>query len=106
MISSKPQLLLIVGERLSLTCQANKATKEVRWTKAYDCLTARAIIGPTGNNRTLVVEKVVTSDSGKYSCMAGNKAGSASVDISITGNKKQSVIECFHVMSQWPCWSP
>ena len=37
----------------------------------------------------LVIEKVLTSDSGKYSCKAVNKAGSASrsVDIRVTGNK-------------------
>ena len=40
-----------------------------------------------GNNNTLVIAKVLTSDSGKYSCKAVNKAGSASstVDIRVTG---------------------
>ena len=79
---------LLEGERLSLTCQANEATKDIRWTKD-DGPVARAIIYPTGNNSTLVIKKVLTSDSGKYSCIAVNEAGSASsfVDITVTGNK-------------------
>ena len=32
-ISSKPYPSLLEGERLSLTCQANEATKEIRWAK-------------------------------------------------------------------------
>ena len=42
-----------------------------------------------GNISTLVIENVLTSDSGRYSCMAVNKAGSASsfVDVTVTGNK-------------------
>ena len=48
-----------------------------------------ANIYPIGNNSTLVIENVLTFDSGKYSCMAVNKAGSASssVDIRVIGNK-------------------
>ena len=102
-ISSKPYSLLIEGERLTLTCQADEATKKIRWTKNYDCGIARANIYPNGNNNsTLVIEKVLTSDSGKYSCEAIHEAGSAStsVYISVTGNTKHSVIECFHVTSR------
>ena len=89
-MSSKPHHSLLEGEQLSLTCQANEATKEIRWTKDDDPVTTRANIYSTGNNNTLVIEEVMTSDSGKYSCMAVNKAGSASssVDITIRGNKK------------------
>ena len=88
-MSSKPPPSLVEGERLTLTCQANEATKEIRWTKDDVPVTTRANIYPTGNNSTLVIEKVLTSDSGKYSCKAVNKAGSASssVDIRVTGNK-------------------
>ena len=88
-MSSKPPPSLVEGERLTLTCQANEATKEIRWTKDDVPVTIRANIYPTGNNSTLVTEKVLTSDSGKYSCKAVNKAGSASssVDIRVTGNK-------------------
>ena len=88
-MSSKPPSSLVEGERLTLTCQANEATKEIRWTKDDVPVTTRANIYPTGNNSTLVIEKVLTSDSGKYSCKAANKAGSASssVDIRVTGNK-------------------
>ena len=67
----------------------NKATKEIRWTKDGVPVNTRASISSIRNNSTLVIEKVLTSDSGKYSCKAVNKAGSASssVDIRVTGNK-------------------
>ena len=88
-MSSKPHLSLREGERLTLTCLANEATKEIRWTKDDVPVNKRANIYAVGDNSTLVVEKVLTSDSGKYSCEAVNKAGSASsfVDITVTGNR-------------------
>ena len=88
-MSSTSHHSLLEGERLYLTCQANEATKDIRWTKDGGPATARAIIYPNGNNSTLVIENVLTSDRGKYSCIAFNKAGSASsfVDITVTGNK-------------------
>ena len=91
-MSSKPHLSLREGERLTLTCQANEATKEIRWTKDDVSVNKRANIYAVGDNSTLVIEKVLTSDSGKYSCEAINKAGSASssVDITVTGNSRNS----------------
>ena len=88
-MSSKPHPSLVEGERLTLTCQANEASKEIRWTKDDFPLNTRANIQQIGNNSTVVIEKVLTSDSGKYSCRAVNRAGSASssVDIKVTGNK-------------------
>ncbi|XP_015767071.1 PREDICTED: hemicentin-2-like [Acropora digitifera] len=88
-MSSRPHPSPLEGERLTLTCQANEATKEIQWTKDDTPVNTRANIFPFGNNSTLVIEKVLTSDSGRYSCMAVNKAGSASssVDITVTGNK-------------------
>ena len=88
-ISPKAHPSLMEGERLTLTCQANQATKEIRWTKDDVSVIARANIQQIGNNSTLVIEKVLTSDSGKYSCEAVYEAGSASssVDIRVTGNK-------------------
>ncbi|XP_067030890.1 tyrosine kinase receptor Cad96Ca-like [Acropora muricata] len=85
-MSSTSHHSLLEGKRLSLTCQANEATKDIRWTKDDGPVTTRAIIYPNGNNSTLVIENVLTSDSGKYSCIAVNKAGSASsfVDIKVT----------------------
>ena len=92
-MSPNPYPSLMEGERLILNCQANEATKEIRWTKDDVSVTARANIQQIGNNSTLVVEKVLTSDSGKYSCEAVNKAGSASssVDIKVTGNNEHRV---------------
>ena len=87
-ISPKVHPSLMEGERLALTCQANEATNEIRWTKDDVSEIARARIQQIGNNITLVIKKVLTSDSGKYSCKAVNEAGSASssVDIRVTGN--------------------
>ena len=91
-MSSKPLSSLLEGERLILACHANEATKEIRWIKDGVPVNKRANIYPTGNNSTLVIEKLLTSDSGKYSCKAINKAGSASsfVRITVTGNKDSS----------------
>ena len=87
-ISSKPHPSLLEGERISLTSQANEATKEIRWTKDDVSVIARARIQHVGNISTLVIENVLTSDSGKYSCMADSNAGSASsfVDVTVTSN--------------------
>ena len=87
-MSSKPHPSLIEGERLTLTCQANQDAKAIRWNKDDVPVNSRANICPIGNNSILVIENVLTSDSGKYSCKAVNKAGSASssVDIRVTGN--------------------
>ena len=88
-MSSKPHPCLLEGERLTLTCQANEATKQIRWKKGYSPVIARANIQQIGKISTLVIEKVLTSDSGKYFCIAVNKAGRAwsSLDIRVTGNK-------------------
>ena len=87
-ISPKVHPSLVEGERLALTCLANEATKKIQWTKDDVSEIARASIQQIGNNSTLVIKKVLTSDSGKYSCKAVNEAGSASssVDIRVTGN--------------------
>ena len=86
-MSSRP-LSLLEGERLTLACQANEATKDIRGTKDGVPVNTRANIVLTANNSTLVIEKVLISDSGTYSCKAVNKAGSASssVNITVTGN--------------------
>ncbi|XP_044169651.1 tyrosine kinase receptor Cad96Ca-like [Acropora millepora] len=87
-MSPKVHPSLVEGERLTLTCRANEATKEIRWTKKDVSITTRANVQQIGNNvnSTLVIEKVLPSDSGRYSCKAINKAGSASssVDIRVT----------------------
>ena len=88
-MSSGTLSFLLKGERLTLACQANEATNEIRWTKDDVSVISRAKIQQIGKNSTLIIEKVLTSDSGKYSCKAVNEAGSASssVVITVTGNK-------------------
>ena len=90
-MSPKPHPSLIEGEQLALTCQVNEATKEIQWRKDDVSVIARANIQQIGSDSTLVIEKVLTSDSGIYSCKAVNKAGSASssVDIRVTGMKEE-----------------
>ena len=92
-MSSGPLSFPLKGERLTLACQANEATKEIRWTKDGVPVNTRDNIQQIGKNSTLVIEKVLTSDSGKYSCMAVNKAGSSSssVDITVTGNNDSNI---------------
>ena len=92
-MSSGPLSFPLKGERLTLACQANEATKKIRWTKDDVSVTARANIEQIGKNSTLVIEKVLPSDSGKYSCEAVNEAGSASfsVDIAVTGNNDSNI---------------
>ena len=93
-MSSGPLSFPLKGGRLTLACQANEASKEIRWTKDEVSVIARAKIQQIGNNSTLVIAEVLSSDSGKYSCMAVNKAGSASssVDIIVTGNNDSNKI--------------
>ena len=92
-MSSGPLFFLLRGERLTLVCQAHEATKEIRWTKDDVSVIARANIQQIGKNSTLVIEKVLTSDSGKYSCEAVNEADSASssVNFTVTGNNDSNI---------------
>ena len=92
-MSSGPLFSLLKGERLTLACQANEATNEIRWTKDDVSVISRTKIQQIGKNSTLIIEKVLTSDSGNYSCKAVNKAGSASsfVVIAVTGNNDSNI---------------
>ena len=78
-MSPKVHPSLVEGERLTLTCQANEATNEIRWTKNDASIITRANVQQIGNNvnSTLVIEKFLTSDSGRYRCKALNNADSA-----------------------------
>ncbi|XP_044172208.1 peroxidasin homolog [Acropora millepora] len=89
-MSSKPHPSLLEGERLALTCVANEATKEIKWTKDNVSEITRASTREIGKNSTLVIEKVLTSDSGYYSCMAVNNAGSASSSVYINVTDQDS----------------
>ena len=90
-MSSKPHPSLVEGERLALTCVANEATEKIQWTKDNVSEIERASIRQIGKTSTLVIENVLTSDSGNYSCMALNNVGSASssVYINVRGNKEK-----------------
>ena len=89
-MSSKPHPSLIEGERLALTCVANEAIKKIKWTKDDVSEIARASNQQIGKNSTLVIEKVLTSDSGKYSCKAVNEAGSSSSSFDIRHRQRMA----------------
>ena len=78
---------MLEGDKLTLTCKANEVTSQIKWKKNNVLKIPRANITENGDSSILVIEKVKVSDSGKYSCEALNKAGSASssVDIEIRG---------------------
>ena len=88
-MSSKAHPSLIEGKRLALTCVASEATKKIQWTKDDVSEIARASIQQIGNSSTLVIKKVLTSDSGKYSCKAVNEAGSASSSVDIRHRQRR-----------------
>ena len=89
-MSSKAHPSLIEGEGLALTCVANEATKKIQWTKDDVSEIARASIQQIGNNSTLLIKNVLTSDSGKYSCKAVNEAGSASSSVDIRHRQRKA----------------
>ena len=86
-ISPNPYPTMLEGDKLTLTCKANEATRRITWEKNNVCKIQRANITENGDSSILLIEKVEVSDSGKYSCKVLNMAGSASssVDIKIRG---------------------
>ena len=80
-ISPNPYPTMLEGDKLTLTCKTNEVTSQIKWKKN------NININENSDSSILVIEKVEVSDSGKYSCEALNKAGSASssVDIEIRG---------------------
>ncbi|XP_068705132.1 vascular endothelial growth factor receptor 1-like [Montipora foliosa] len=86
-ISSNQRSTILEGDKLTLTCRVNEATSQIKWKKNNVSITQRANITKDGNRSILVIERAEVFDSGKYSCEALNKAGSASssVDIKIRG---------------------
>ena len=86
-ISPNPYPTMLEGFKLTLTCKANEVTSQIKWKKNNVLKIPRANITENGDSSILVIEKVEVSDSGKYTCEALNKAGSASssVDIEIRG---------------------
>ena len=86
-ISSNQRSTILKGDKLTLTCLVNEATSQIKWKKNDVSIIQRAKSSKDGNRSILVIERAEVFDSGKYSCEALNKAGSASssVDIKIMG---------------------
>ena len=80
--------LILAGEDLELTCKVSDTTAEVKWKKNGSPVTPKARISRKDGNSTLVIENVVSDDSGNYSCEAHNRAGfmmSSTVGIEVMG---------------------
>ena len=88
-IRQKPHPTITAGDGLELTCQVSDTTAEVKWKKNGSPVTSRARISQNGYTSTLVIENVVSDDSGDYSCEAHNQAGFtfSTVEIKVRGRK-------------------
>ncbi|XP_068691329.1 vascular endothelial growth factor receptor 1-like isoform X2 [Montipora foliosa] len=99
-ISPNPHPTMLEGDKLTLTCKANKVTLQIKWKKDNVLKIPRANITENGDSSILVIEKVEVSDGGEYSCQALNKAGSASssVDIKIRGKIKSPIVRWYYIV--------
>lgn len=88
----------MIGDPLSLTCKVNEATLEIKWKKDGASEIPRAEIFPIRDESTLFISKVVTSDSGEYSCEAHNRAGIASSTLKINVRGKIRIYYCGQLM--------
>ena len=82
---------LIIGEELVLTCTVNKATLVIKWKKDGASEIPRAEVDEREGISVLSIPKVVTSDSGKYSCEAHNQAGQRSFTAQVKVESKDSL---------------
>ena len=86
-IMQKPYPPILAGVKLELTCKVSDTTAEVKWKKNGSQVTPKARISRKDGNSTLVIENIVSDDSGDYSCEAHNQAGfmSSTVEIKVKG---------------------
>ena len=80
----------MVGDRLELTCKVNKVTRDIKWKKDGELVSASPRISLSeGDKSILSIENVEKGDSGDYSCEASNVAGimsySSFVEIAVGG---------------------
>ena len=74
-----------------LTCTVNKATLEIKWKKDGASEIPRAQVKKSEGISVLSIVKVVTSDSGEYSCEAHNQAGQRSFTAEVKVESKDSL---------------
>ena len=75
----------MAGDTLRLTCKVNRVTLNIKWKKNGASNIPRAQIGQrVGDEKTLSIEKVVSDDSGVYSCEAHNMGATVSSTVKIT----------------------
>ena len=91
-ITPNPHPTLVTGDKLTLKCTVSESTAEIKWNRNGAPVTPRARISQNGDNSTLVIEKVETDDSGGYSCVAHNRAGSGSSTVEIKVRGKMAFV--------------
>ena len=74
---------ILAGDDLKLTCKVSDTAAEVKWKKNGSPVTSRARISQNSYKGTLVIENLVSDDSGDYSCEAHNRAGFMSSTLAI-----------------------
>lgn len=74
-----------------LTCTVNKATLQIEWKKDGASEIPRAKFDKREGISVLSIPKVVTSDSGEYSCEAHNQAGQRSSTAKVKVESKDSL---------------
>ena len=85
-----------LGEKVKLSCYADGYPEPViSWTRAdgynFDDVRGRLVISPDA--RTLTISDVTENDTGRYSCVAANKAGNVTQDVYIEMAPEEGLIK-------------
>ncbi len=111
LISDNTSVTVAVDEQVSLSCETSGIPKpEISW-EYFDMVitnnASKLLIGDTSTNETSVKSNLTliyseASDSGVYSCVATNIAGSVKMNITLTVNGELGVHN--FIMPPW-CYS-
>lgn len=87
---------VLLGEKVNLSCRAEGYPDPIiSWTRAdgynFDDVRGRLVISPDA--RTLTISDVKEKDTGKYSCVASNKAGNVTQNVFIQMAPEERLIK-------------